>query len=433
MEYLFWFLILVGILVWFHELGHFLFAKLFGVKVEVFSIGFGPSILEKKIGETSYRISAIPLGGYVKLFGEEGDENSPQAFSAKPNWQKILIGFAGPMFNIILTIALFTAVFSIKRELPAYLFEPVIVGQVSEGSIAQSLGIKRGDMIIEINSKRIQNWKSLQDELSKMIFNKNWEVKVKRGNDILTLKLSGASLSKSGKTFGIEPLMEPVIGKVAPNSPASQVGLKPGDRILSINSKPISSWQELTLAIKTSKSSKLEILIKRDNQNLNITIVPTKDPRTQTPIIGIAPQIKTSTVESTLSQAFSKAIDKTIELTVLTFRALYELITGGVSINSLGGPITIAQLATDSAQQGIATFLYMMGLISIQLAIFNLLPLPVLDGGLILLYAMESIRRKPFSVRFKELWLKVGYAFIIGLTVVVFLNDLVRIFSGRSP
>ncbi|MEN3034577.1 MAG: RIP metalloprotease RseP [Aquificaceae bacterium] len=433
MEYLLWFLILVGVLVWFHELGHFLFAKLFGVKVEVFSVGFGPSVLQKKVGETIYRIGAIPLGGYVKLFGEEGQENSPDAFSAKPNWQKILIGFAGPLFNLILAVFLFATVFFSKREVPSYLLEPVVAGQVAEGSIAHKLGIKPGDRIIELNSKSIQNWKELQDKLSRSIFDKNWQAKVERNGEVLNLELKGASLAKSGRVFGIEPTIPPIIGRVVPNSPASQVGLKPGDRVLSINSKPVNSWQELTKEIKNSKNNNLELELQRENQTINLTIVPQKDPKTQMPVIGIAPQIKTSIIQTSLNQAISMGVQKTVELTSLTYRALYELLTGGVSLNSLGGPITIAQLATDSAQQGIFTFLYMMALISVQLAIFNLLPLPVLDGGLILLYAMESLRRKPFSMKFKEMWMRVGYAFIIGLTIVVFLNDIFRVFSGKSP
>ncbi|MFN7065961.1 MAG: M50 family metallopeptidase, partial [Aquificaceae bacterium] len=199
---------MIGVLVWFHELGHFIMAKLFGVKVEVFSIGFGPVIFGKKLGETEYRLSALPLGGFVKLYGEEGEIKDLRAFSSKPNWQKILIAFGGPLFNFILAVLLFAFVFSINKQIPKYLYEKPVVGYVVEGSLSQKLGIKEGDLILSINSKRVESWKEVDDIVRKGLLSKEWKLEVLRDGKILTLQIK-ESLSKVNG-FGAEPWLPAV-------------------------------------------------------------------------------------------------------------------------------------------------------------------------------------------------------------------------------
>ncbi|MFN3947010.1 MAG: RIP metalloprotease RseP [Aquificaceae bacterium] len=428
MEYVIAFLILIGVLVWFHELGHFLMAKLFGVKVEIFSIGFGPVVFGKKLGETEYRLSALPLGGYVKLYGEEEEVKDPRAFSSKPNWQKILIAFGGPLFNFILAILLFTFLFSVNKQVPKYLYEKPVVGYVIEGSLSQKLGIKEGDLILSINSKKVENWKELDDAVRKRLLSRKWEVEVLRDGKILTLKIE-ESLSKVNG-FGAEPWLPAVVGYVAKDSPASQVGISPGDKILKINGIEVKGWYQLVSEIRKSKGNALTLSIEREGKIEEKTLIPKIDQRTGLPLLGIGPYVERIEEKRTLSQAFSEGVEKTYDLTVLSLKALWQLITGGISIRTLGGPIAIAQLAGESAQQGILPFVGMMAFISVQLAIFNLIPLPVLDGGLILLFLIESIRRKPLSPKFKEAWIKAGYAIIIALASFVIINDLLRIFTG---
>ncbi len=428
MEYVLAFLILIGVLIWFHELGHFLMAKLFGVKVEIFSIGFGPVILSKKVGETEYRLSALPLGGFVKLYGEEEQIEDKRAFSSKPNWQKILIAFGGPLFNFILAILLFALIAMVGRQVPKYVYEKPLVGHVVENSIAYKLGIKERDIILEINSKKVQNWKEVESTVFENILAKEWSVKVLRDEEEINLFLKD-SISKSAG-FGAEPWLPAIVGKVIEDSPASQVGLQAGDKILKVNGKEIRGWYELVKHVRESKDRPVLLTIQRGDSIEEKTVIPKVDPRTGMPILGIAPYVETMKTKESPLKALSEGFQRTYMLSLLSLKALWSLVTGGLSIKTLGGPIAIAQLAGESAQHGLIPFIGMMAFISVQLAIFNLVPLPILDGGLILLFLMESIRRKPFSPKFKEAWVKAGYAIIIVLAGFVILNDILRILSG---
>ncbi|MDW8095287.1 MAG: RIP metalloprotease RseP [Aquificaceae bacterium] len=428
MEYLLAFIVLVGVLIWFHELGHFLMAKLFGVKVEVFSVGFGPVLVRKSVGETEYRLSAIPLGGFVKLYGEEESLQDSRAFSSKPNWQKILIAFGGPLFNVILAVLLFVLLSAFNREVPKHLFEKPVVGHVVENSFAHRMGIREGDLILEINSKRVEKWKDIERAVFRNILNKNWEVKVLReGKEVKLFAQEG--ISRAGG-FGAEPYLPPAIGSVIKDSPAYQVGLQRGDRVLSVNGAEVRSWHELVKAIRASGDKPITIVLKRGSQVEEKTLVPKIDPQTKTPLIGITPYVETVLIDKGMLDVLIEGVERTYTLTVLSIKAVWSLITGSISVKNLGGPIAIAQLAGESAQQGVLPFIGMMAFISIQLAIFNLIPLPVLDGGLILLFLIESVLRRPLSPKFKEVWIKAGYAIVIALAGFAIINDILRILSG---
>ena len=428
MEYVLAFLVLIGVLIWFHELGHFLMAKLFGVKVEIFSIGFGPVLLSKRRGETEYRLSALPLGGFVKLYGEEEEIHDKRAFSSKPNWQKILIAFGGPLFNFILAVLLFAFLAMVGKQVPKYVYEKPVVGHVAENSIAQKLGIRKGDLILEINSKRVQSWKDVESAVFENILSKGWSIKVIRDGREINLSVKDSISRSSG--FGAEPWLPAVVGRVVENSPAFQVGLQRGDKILKVNGREVKGWYDLVKAIRESKDKPVVLLVQRGDSLEEKTVIPKIDQKTGLPLLGISPYVEVVESKEPPLQAFLDGLHRTYMLSLLSLKALWSLITGGLSIKTLGGPIAIAQLAGESAQQGILPFIGMMAFISVQLAIFNLIPLPVLDGGLILLFLMESIRRKPFSPKFKEAWVKAGYAVIIVLAGFVILNDILRILGG---
>ena len=435
METLIAFLILVGFLIWFHELGHFLFAKLFGVRVEVFSVGFGPALVVKRFGETQYQIAAIPLGGYVKLYGEEEKLDDPRAFSSKPNWQKILIAFAGPLFNIILTVVLLTVVFTAGVEVPRYVKEPPVVGHVEENSWASKVGIKPGDRILRIGSVEIKSWEEIRQAVLRNTLegSRKVEILIDRGGKTITLKAVLPRIETGQESLGISPRIEPVVGVVFEKipgvgpSPAHQVGIKPGDRILEINGVPVGSWSEAVKLIRESKGELVKLKLRRGEKIIEKEVIPAIDPRTKRPVLGIAPKVETIKESHPPGEAFLLALERTKELFLLTFEVLWGLITGTISIKTLGGPIAIAQFAGQAAQSGIVPYLSSMAFISLQLGIFNLLPLPVLDGGLILLFLIESIRRKPLPEKFKEYWQKVGFALIISLMVFVVINDLLRL------
>ncbi|MFN3813363.1 MAG: RIP metalloprotease RseP [Aquificaceae bacterium] len=422
------FLVLIGVLVWFHELGHFLLAKFFGVKVEAFSIGFGPVLASKKLGETEYRLSAVPLGGYVKLYGEEEQTGDPRAYSSKPNWQKILIAFAGPMFNFLLAIFVFSSVFIMGRTVPSYILEKPVVGYVVPNSPAYKLGLRVGDTILELNGKILDTWKDLESVSLDSILKKNWSLKVLRNGQ--TLELFGKVELSRATGFGAEPYIKPLIGKVLPKSPAEQVGLQEGDMILEINGQKVNSWYDLVDGIK--RSNVVNLKLKRGDRVFEKVVVPIKSKETGMPMLGISPYIETLKVSEPFHRAFLKSLEKVKTLTLLSVKAIWELLTGGLSLKTLGGPIAIAQLAGESAQQGVVAFLGMMAFMSVQLAVFNLIPLPVLDGGLILLFLIESLRRRRLSQKFKENWQRVGFAIIIALSVFVILNDILRVLTGNK-
>ncbi len=427
------FIVLIGILIWFHELGHFLMAKLFRVRVEVFSIGFGPVLLSKRLGETLYQIAAIPLGGYVKLYGEEESSKEPYAFSAKPPWQRIIIALGGPVFNIILTVFLFTLVMSLGVEVPKYEKQQVVVGHVAENSWAQKAGLKPGDKILSLNGVPIKEWNDLRRLfLEEKIDKKSRAIlEVERGGRLVKIEVEVPDLTGGkGVGLGILPKIEPVIGDVLKNSPASQVGLKKGDRILAVNGKPVESWYQMVKEIQASEGKPIKLTLEREGKRITKIVIPSKNPRTGKPFLGVSPKIETVKESYPLPEAFSKALERTKELTLLTFKVLGGLLTGGVSVKTLGGPIAIAQFAGQAAQSGIVPYLSSMAFISLQLGIFNLLPLPILDGGLILLFLVEMIRRKPLPEKFKEYWQKVGFALILALMGFVIVNDILRLITG---
>lgn len=423
------FLILIGILVWVHELGHFLMAKLFRVRVEVFSIGFGPAIVKKNWGETTYQIAAIPLGGYVKLYGEEEKISDPRAFSSKKPWQKILIALGGPLFNFIFTLLVFTLIYTIGVETPKYLKENVVIGYVEKKSLAEKIGLRPGDKIVRINGYEIKEW----DDLRKALLNlslkgiKETEIYIEREGKILSFKLPIPDVKTGKESLGIAPKIPPVVGKVIEGSPASQVGLREGDTVVEVNGKKVSTWYEFVKRVHKSKERPIKLKIRRGNNIIEKEIIPAINPRTGKPFLGVMPKIETVKEQHSLGESLKLALQRTYELTVLTFKTLWGLITGTVSFKTLGGPIAIAQFAGQAAESGLVPYLSMMAFISLQLGIFNLLPLPILDGGLILLFSIEWFRGRPLPEKFKENWQRVGFALIVTLMMFVLINDILRL------
>ncbi len=438
METLLAFLVLVGFLIWFHELGHFLAAKFFGVRVEIFSIGFGPPVISKRVGDTVYQIAVIPLGGFVKLYGEEEKVNDPTAFSGKPPWQKIVIALAGPFFNIMLTVLLFTVVFIIGMEIPKHMREPAIVGYVEKDSWGYKAGVKKGDLILKVGEVEIKSWEDLRKAVIENTLQKKEKVilVVKREGKIITLTVSLPTIETGQENLGIQPYLPPVIGKVFEKlkgigiSPAYQIGLREGDRILKVNGKEVSNWYEVVKTIRSGGGRPVKLLIERDGRLIEKVVIPAKDPSTGQAVIGIGPYMEVIKESYSLPAAISLALQRTWELFYMTFKVLWGLATGAISLKTLGGPIAIAKFAGQAAESGFVPYLSSMAFISLQLGIFNLLPLPVLDGGLILLFLIELIRRKPLPDKFKEYWQKIGFALIISLMIFVIVNDILRLFGN---
>ncbi|WP_456465798.1 RIP metalloprotease RseP [Persephonella sp.] len=436
------FLIMIGVLITIHEFGHFLFARLFGVRVEVFSIGFGPPIFKWKGKETVYQIAAIPLGGYVKMYGEdsmtepiqgESEKESytdPRSFAAKPRWQKILIAFAGPLFNIILAVILVAAAYMIGVFEPKYLKEPVVVGYVQPGSPAEKAGIKPFDKIISVDGKPVKNWKQFTVQIT-MKAGMSVDVEVERGKTKKLLKLN-IPQDVTKHPIGISPLIPPKLGDILPGSPAEKAGLKKGDVIVAINGKPVKSWFEVVSYLSKVREKKpVSLMVKRGQTIFTINVLPEYDKDLRRYVIGISPVYDTQIKRYGFFESIEKSIQKNVEMTVLLFNFLKDIVTGNMSLqevkNNLGGPISIAKYSGGALESGIGNYLFFTGFISLQLGYLNLLPIPVLDGGLILILLIEMIIRRPLPEKAKEYLAYIGFALIGTLMIFAIFNDILRV------
>jgi regulator of sigma E protease len=349
---IFAFIIVLGVLIFFHEFGHFLIARLFGVGVEKFSLGFGPRLFGKKVGITDYRLSAIPLGGYVKMVGEEPDAeidpaDLPLSFTHKHVFKRMLIVAAGPVFNILLAVLIFFGIF----------------------------------------------WAS--------------------------------------GTF----IMKPSIGSVRAGSPAEAAGLMKGDLITVINGIQINSWDEMAEIINGSEGKTLDLSIRRQESTVDFSIAPEKVPtqnlfgeEIQRYVIGIEASRESYSKEMNPIEAFTESLRQSYRVIELMVVIIAKLIKGDISTDTLGGPIMIAQMAGDSAKAGVGSLIFFIALISINLAVINLLPIPVLDGGHLLFFLIEAIKGSPVSIKIREVAQQVGLFILILLMILVFYNDIHRIF-----
>ena len=545
MIYILAFIVLLGVLVLAHELGHFLAARMLGVKAEAFSLGFGKILLKKKVGDTEYRLSMIPLGGYVKFYGDDESkekpipaEMTPYLFKTQKVWKRALIVFAGPLCNFILAAFVFAIVY--------FIGEPNVatkLGYVEQGSIAWNSGLKQGDTIEMVNGQKVQTWSELDKKVSEQ--DGVADLTVKRETEILNIKVPLSDLiaknrygeteyreqiqgiapfkrsplvgvsSDPGKiafTSGIktgdlvykvkdkeittwdelETALSTTVGKidiivkrvekkgatpedikivvsvpkrnsstaslgfypaelfvsgfVNDKSPALIAGIQKGDRLFSVNDKPVLSFQSLQQIVDLAgrNNEVLKIVVERSGKFLNFQIVPSvhnikddeggqKDKRF---LLGVETNFYPGPVEQTKVivrnpiKLIWVSIEKTAFWIWITLVGLIKLITGAVSFKAVGGPLMIGKVAGDSLMLGIVYFLRIMAVISINLGVINLFPVPVLDGGHLVLFSIEALRRKPLKERHIEIAQQVGFYLLIGLIVLSFYNDIVRFGAG---
>ncbi|MFW6080615.1 MAG: RIP metalloprotease RseP [Desulfosalsimonas sp.] len=345
--------IVLGVLIFFHELGHFLMAKAFGVGVEKFSLGFGPKLASKTVGRTEYRISVLPLGGYVKMVGEQPDsevapEDAEYSFNHKPVYQRMLIVAAGPFFNFILCVAIFFALFA-------------------------AIGVKD---------------------------------------------------------------LKPVVGEVREGSPAEVSGLESGDVIAAIEGRAIDTWQDMAEIVSKTAGEQVTFSIERDGSRKNFDITPKKDTvenifgeEQERYIIGITAAGETETIRLNPVEAMGESLNRTWLIIELTVVSVVKLIQGTLSLDTLGGPIMIAEMAGEQVQHGVVSLLSFIALVSVNLGILNLLPVPVLDGGHLVFFAIEAAKGSPVSLRSREIAQQIGIFLLMMLMVFVFYNDIMRIIT----
>jgi regulator of sigma E protease len=409
-------IIVIGILITIHEVGHLITAKIYHIPVEKFSIGFGPTLLKKQIKETTYVLSLIPLGGYIKLKGEESEEED--GFLAQPIKKKLMVVFMGPLANLILgffLLFLLYFLFGIKYSPPIINYETKIGP------------FQKGDLLLFINKDTINSFEKAVEILNKNL-NKNTSFTIKRKNKIINF-----SWVVNDSIKNLYPLILPIVERVKKGSPAEKAGLKPYDTIIAVNDTFISGWEELIEKIRNSGGKRIKITYKRKglfNTDLTPQLVTADTASKKVPQIGVwvyLPRIKVNFFD-----AIYQAGIRTGEVSIQTMVIFYKLITGKVSRKALGGPIMVAQLTYESLLWGWEYFLALFGLLAINLFIVNILPIPVLDGGRGLIFLIEHFFMKRRLTK-KELdtAITIGWLIIMFLIIFTFYNDLSRIFKTK--
>jgi regulator of sigma E protease len=422
------FLFVLGVLIFVHELGHFLVARRHGVRVLTFSLGFGPKILKVMRGDTEYCVSAIPLGGYVKMAGETPeDQRTGQAdeFLSKTKWQRFQILLAGPAMNIVLAVVVLAFVLAQGAQVKAYLDEPPVIAAVLPGSPAERAGLMAGDRILTAGGRDITTWEQLDIAIG-----------TKPDRDVaLTLVRDGRTITATVRpvpqgrfeigNIGALPKVHPVVSSTIAGDRAEQAGLKAGDIVLSVNGETMATRQQLIDAISRSGGKPITITIRRGEQELTLTGTP--EQRGSRGMMGFYIGEQTKWFKPGPLEAIKLSVERNIENSGLIFRTLGGLFTGETSVRALQGPVGIAQLSGESAEEGFLSLLGLMAMLSINLGIINLMPVPVLDGGHILIMALEGIARRDFSMQVKEKMLLAGFVVLMMLMVTVIYNDLTRI------
>jgi len=429
---LWWLLVLIGVMILVHELGHFWAARTFDVKVDVFSFGFGPRLFGFKRGETDYRFSLFLFGGYVKMAGDQpGDAGSddPRGFMSKPRWQRLIIAFAGPFMNIVLAIAVLTGLFMVSYD-RIIDTQGAVIGHIMPDSPAAKAGIQTGDKIVKINGKDNPDWED--------IITTEWgntgnpvSVTVERQGKQIPVTVTPVLDDKTGLgDAGWEGQNEVEIGQVTQGMPAAQAGMQVGDLMVKVNGIPIHSRQTLPEVIRKSDGKPVTLEFIRNGVTHTLTMKPVFKNLDGTPrwMIGVGTQPKLNIQHTRLSfpAALAESIRQNEEYGTLLIRVFRGIVERRVPAKNLMGPIGIAQSATQAANEGPASFMTLMSMISLNLAIVNLLPIPILDGAMILTLLVESAMGRDISLSVKEAMLKVGFVFLMMLMAFVIYNDITR-------
>ncbi|MGN6182648.1 MAG: RIP metalloprotease RseP [Thermoanaerobaculia bacterium] len=420
------FVVVLGFLIFAHESGHFMLAKLFRVRVLTFSFGFGKRLFGFRKGGTDYRVSLIPLGGYVRMAGDSPEENlagNPDEFLSKPKWQRFLILFAGPAMNVIIAIVFIAALAMVGIE---ELVTKPVISQVTPNKAAAKAGLQPGDRFVQINNEKIADFEDVRLIISmnagtplKVVYERNGELRT------TTLKpdRENSDFGPVGRA-GIGIGLEPIVGRVTPDSAAAAAGVQAGDRLVSINNKPVGALEDIAPITEDNggKTKPVSVVVARGAQNVSLTIPPNTDPKhgwTR----GIIP--RTKVLKLGLGGALSYSVKENWRMLRFAFSAIGRLFRPEGSVKELSGPINIARISGEMLRRGWVPTVSLMAMISLQLGIMNLLPIPVLDGGHIMILLIEGIARRDLSLRVKERIQQLGFAALATLMLVVIYNDVI--------
>jgi regulator of sigma E protease len=431
------FVFVLGVLVFVHELGHFLAAKRVGIRVLKFQLGFNPTIASFRRGDTEYSIGALPLGGYVKMAGEnpedvELDERGKpimqaDGFLAKTKWQRFQVLIMGPVMNLLLAVSLTAVVNHHGMEKGSYENQPVVVGAVADGSVAEKADIRPGDKIVSVDGTDVENWDKFLNAVAPTA-GREISIGLLRNGLPETRKLTPSAAGRSQFPFGdigVLPNVHPHVGEISKGSAAERAGLQTNDVVLAVDGRPITFSYQLKQAIAKHPEQQISMVIRRSGQQQTIPVTPAR--QGDEGLLGIRIGDDTYTDKPNVGESITRAVSMNIEMGQLIFKTLGGLFTRQTSPKQLMGPIAIARLSGESAQLGLIALISLMASISLNLGLLNLMPVPVLDGGHIFIMALEGLARRDFSQAVKEKMLMAGFAVILMLMVTVIYNDLTRI------
>ena len=444
------FILALGVLVTVHEFGHFWVARRLGVKVLTFSVGFGRALWSRRSrgGETEYVIAMIPLGGYVRMLdeseGEVAEHERHRAFNRKPLATRVAVVVAGPAFNFLFAVLAYWGMYMIGVDG----LRPV-VGETASGSVAERAGFRPGDELASVQGEAVRTWQSaVQAIIAASLAERTIEVDVvdaddrrrERVVDLGTIVVDDLTRGRFFDRIGlvpVQPALPAVIGRIEPGRPAERDGLRTGDRVLEAAGREVGSWSDLVRIVRAHPGETFAVLVERDSARLTIRLTPDAEQTSGGAPFGrigagtSAPPGFTDRYFVTERHdpwpALVKGVAKTGEITALTLRMLWKMLLLEVSVENLSGPIGIAEYAGASAQIGLSRFLEFLGIVSVSLGILNLLPIPMLDGGHLLYYAIEFFRRRPVSEATRFLGQRLGIALLVGLMGLALYNDLARL------
>jgi regulator of sigma E protease len=425
------FVFVLGVLIFVHELGHFLMARRIGVRVLTFSLGFGPKLLSFRRGDTEYCVSAIPLGGYVKMAGENPEDartGADDEFLSKTKWQRFQVLIMGPLMNIALAIVVMAVVLYQGAPVPKFDQEPVIVGSVVPNSAAASAGIQPGDRIVTVDGEPTATW----EEFSMAIVPKakrQVTLVIERAGKMLDRQLVPAAQGKfEVGDIGVMPVMHPEISTVNQGEPAQVGGLQAGDVIVASAGEPNVSRDRVIDLIKSHDEKPLTFEVERNGATRQVTVTPKKMKGSSYAMIGAQiSAYELRTIKPGPIEAVQMSVQRNWEWSTLIVKTLGGLFTRQTSVKQLMGPVAIADLSGTAAQAGLLPLFSLMAMISLNLGLLNLMPVPVLDGGHIAILALEGLSRREFSIKVKEKMLLAGFVLLLMLMVTVIYNDLTRI------
>jgi regulator of sigma E protease len=430
--------VVLGIMILVHEFGHYAAAKFFGVRVDVFSVGFGKRLAGFRRGETDYRLSALPLGGYVKMAGEnplESRSGAANEFMSHPRWQRFVITIAGPAMNILLAIALLTGVFMVHYERPQFFDQPAVVGWVLDNSPAAKAGIEQGDRIVRIDGSQNPTW---EDVILKVMISPKQpiDVAIQRGKDILQKQIQPqAEGAEEYGSVGWQPDQPVTVTELGPNMPAIRAGIQLNDEIAAVNGQPMRSVFSLIHYLQQNGDKPVVVTAIRNGKPINYTMTPvqTVENGQKGYRLGFLISGPVRVERLSFAKALNQSLQENKRYSLLIVDLVQKMIERKASIKQMEGPIGIARASGDAARQpGWTPLLGLMAMISLNLGILNLLPIPILDGFRVVELAVEAILRRDISVRIKERIYQTAFVFLVLFAVVVIYNDLMKALPGLA-